>query len=77
VRDGPCNHRLVCNQSLFEGVYMFRRILVAVLLLVTVTVSGCRCVAQGVNGLGKDFQAWTQPYVDEQQAKHQAYAQEH
>jgi predicted small secreted protein len=56
---------------------MFRRFLVAVLLLVTVTVSGCRCIAQGVNGLGKDFQAWTQPYVDEQQANHQAYAQEH
>ncbi len=56
---------------------MKRILLVLVLALIVSGAGGCRCIAQGVNGLGKDFQAWTQPYVDEQQAKHQSYAQEH
>jgi hypothetical protein len=58
-------------------VLMKRILLVLVLALIVSGAGGCRCIAQGVNGLGKDFQAWTQPYVDEQQAKHQSYAQEH
>jgi hypothetical protein len=51
--------------------------LVALLLVVISGLGGCRCIAQGVNGLGKDFQAWTQPYVSEQDAQHrQLVAQE-
>lgn len=53
--------------------------LVLILLLVSIVsgLNGCRCVAQGVNGLGQDLQAWTQPYVVDQEAKHrQMVAQE-
>ena len=46
---------------------MKRITLAVVLALLVAGLSGCRCIAQGVNGLGKDFQAWTQPYVEEQQ----------
>jgi predicted small secreted protein len=53
---------------------MKRIVLVALLALLVAGVSGCRCIAQGVNGLGKDFQAWTQPYIEEQKPQH--YAQE-
>lgn len=56
---------------------MLKKLLLIALLLAVVGLGGCRCIAQGVNGLGKDFQAWTQPYVVEQDAHHrQLVAQE-
>lgn len=55
---------------------MNKQILLLGLLCVVTLISGCRCFTQGLNGLGKDFQAWTQPSVDKQQTEEQARMQQ-